>query len=60
MCKHQVKKLPFLIKYVSHRYKIQQMCEKGILDKGGVLMFIPDCCKDHNMTDNLLIIILIN
>ena len=32
MCKHAVKKLPFLIKYVPDRYKTQQRnCDKVIL-----------------------------
>ena len=57
MCKHAVKKLPFLIKCVSHRYKTQQMCDKVILVNGGMLIFVPDCCKDHKMTDNLLVIV---
>ena len=28
MCKHAVKKLPFLIKYVPDWYKTPQMCDK--------------------------------
>ena len=31
MCKNEVEKLPFLIKYVPDRYKTQQMCYKVIL-----------------------------
>ena len=49
MCKHAVKKLPFLIKYVPDRYKTQQMCDKVILENGGILMFFFDSCKDQSM-----------
>ena len=30
MCKHAVKKLPFLLRYIPDQYKTQQMCNKGI------------------------------
>ena len=30
MCKHAVKKLPFLIRYVPDEYKTQQLCDKAI------------------------------
>ena len=36
------------------------MCDKVILDNGGMIMFIPDFWKDHKMSDNLLIIILLH
>ena len=29
-CKHAVKKLPFLLRYIPVRYKTQQICEKAI------------------------------
>ena len=32
MCKHTVKKLPSVIRYVPDRYKTQQMCDKTILE----------------------------
>ena len=28
MCKHAVKKLPYLLRYVHDKYKTQQMCDK--------------------------------
>ena len=28
ICKHAVKKLPYLLRYVPDRYKTQQMCDK--------------------------------
>ena len=31
MCKHAVKKLPFVIRYVPNRYKTQQMSDKAIV-----------------------------
>ena len=32
MCKHAVKKLPFVIRYVPDQYKTQQMCDQAILE----------------------------
>ena len=37
LCKHAVKKLPFKIRYIPDQYKNQQMCDKAILENGGVL-----------------------
>ena len=37
MCKHTVKKLPFVIRHVPDQYKAQQMCDKAILENGGTL-----------------------
>ena len=34
MCKHAVKKLPLLIKYVPDQYKTWKMCDKTILKNG--------------------------
>ena len=45
MCKHAVKKLPFVIRYVPNRYKTQQMSDKAIAFSGGTLESIPDCYK---------------
>ena len=44
MCKHAVKKLPFV-----RRYKIQEMCNKAILENAETLMFVPDSYKIKNM-----------
>ena len=30
-CKYAVKKLPFVIKYVTDWYKTKEMCDKGIM-----------------------------
>ena len=32
MCKHLVKKLPFVRRYVLDRYKTQQMCDKTVAE----------------------------
>ena len=32
LCKHAVKKLPFLLRYVSDQYKFQQISDKVILE----------------------------
>ena len=33
MCKHVVKNLPYLLRYISDQYKTQQMCDKAVLEK---------------------------
>ena len=38
MCKHAVKKLPFVLRYVLHRHKTQQMSDKTILENGEALL----------------------
>ena len=35
MCKHAVKKLPFVIKYVPDCLKTKEMCDKVVLEHGG-------------------------
>ena len=42
MCKHAVKKLPFVIRYVPDQYKTQDMSDKAILENGGTLESVPD------------------
>ena len=42
MCKHAVKKLLYLLRYVPDQYKTQQMCDKAILENGGTLESVPD------------------
>ena len=37
MCKHAVKKLPFVITYVIDQCKTQQMCDQAILENYGTL-----------------------
>ena len=47
MCKHAVEKLPNLLRYVSNRYKTQQMCDKTILENSGTLNSVPDYFKNQ-------------
>ena len=46
MCKHAVKKLPYLLRYVPYQYKTQ-MCDKDILENGERLKSVPDCYKNQ-------------
>ena len=43
MCKYAVKKLPYL-----------QMCDKAILENGGTLKSLPDCCKYQEMCNEVV------
>ena len=52
MCKHAVKKLPYLLIYISDQYKTQQMCDKFILENGGTLKSFPDCYKNKEICNN--------
>ena len=49
MCKHAVKKLPFLTRYVSDHYKTPQMCYKAILENSGTSKSVFDCYKNPEM-----------
>ena len=40
VCKHAVKILPYLIRYVPDQYKNKQMCDKAILENGGTFSCI--------------------
>ena len=42
LCKHTVKKIPYLLRSVPDRYKTQEMSEKVILENGGTLKTVPD------------------
>ena len=53
ICKHVVKKLPFVIRYVSDQYNTQQMCDKAILENGGTES-VPDCYKNQQMCDKVV------
>ena len=56
MCKHAVKKLPFLIRYVPDQHETQQMCDKAILNNGRASKSVPDCYKINNCVLKLLTI----
>ena len=49
ICKHVVKKLPYLLRYVPDRYKTQKICDKAILANGGKLKSVPGCYKNQEM-----------
>ena len=46
MCKNTIKILSFTLKYVPDQYKTKEMCDKVIIDNGGMLGFTHDCYKD--------------
>ena len=45
MCKHEVKKSPFLIRYVLDQFNTQKMWDKAILEIGGTSESVPNCYK---------------
>ena len=51
VCKHAVKKLAFTIRYVSDRYKTQQICNEAIIENGGALESVPHQYKTQKMSD---------
>ena len=51
MCKHAVKTLRFVIRYVPDRYKTQKMGDKAFLKTGGTLESFPDQNKSQEMCD---------
>ena len=54
MCKHAVKKLPFVIRYVPDRHTTQQICDKAIFENGGTLKSAPDCYKNQEMCNEVV------
>ena len=48
MCKHAVKKSPYLLTYVPDQYKTQQMQEL-IIENHGTLKSVPDSSKNQEM-----------
>ena len=58
MCKHAIKRLPYLLRYVPGQYKTQQMCDKPILGNVGKLKSVPDYTKIKQCVMKLLIITL--
>ena len=49
MCKHAVKKLPYLLRYVLDRYKTQQMFKKAILENFETIRSVPGCYKNQEI-----------
>ena len=66
----QLKKLPYLLRFVPNQYKIQQICYKAILERGGALKSVlnqknqevcnkaddnhPECYKTQTMHDKVV------
>ena len=46
MCKHTVKKLPYLLRHVPNQCETQKMYDKAILENGGTLKSVPNCYKN--------------
>ena len=49
MCRHAVKKLPYLLRFLPDRYKTQQMFDKVVLENDETLKSVPDCNKNQEM-----------
>ena len=47
----QLKKLAFVIRYVPGQYKIEQMCNKAIIENDGTLKYISDWYKTQEICD---------
>ena len=45
MCKHAVKKLLFVVKYILDQCKALEMCNKAILENDGILKSVSDCMQ---------------
>ena len=60
MCKHVVKKLPFVTRYVPNQYKGQQMHDIIFLENGVMLKFVLNCYKNQKCVIKLLIIMLMH
>ena len=47
MYKHEVKNLPYLLRYVPDQYDFKQMCDKAILENENnkTLKYFPYCYK---------------
>ena len=62
MCKHVVRKLPFVTRYVPvpDQYKGQQMHDIIILENGVMLKFVLNCHNNQKCVIKLLIIMLMH
>ena len=49
ICKHAVRKLPYLFRYVPDQYKTQKICAKAVLENGGTLKSESDFCKNQEV-----------
>ena len=55
MCKHAVKKLFYPLRYAPDQYKTQQMCDKAVLEKGGILESVTDGYKNQECYNKCVI-----
>ena len=53
-CKYAVKKLLFVIRYVTNQYNTQKMCDKVILENGGAINFVADCYENEKMCNKAI------
>ena len=60
MCKHVIKKLPFVTRYVPNQFKGQQMHDIIFLENGVMLKFVLNCYKNQKCVIKLLIIMLMH
>ena len=51
MCKHVVKKLPFVIRSFPDQYKTQKMCDEAINTHLSTMEFVPDYYKTQEICD---------
>ena len=51
MCKHAVKKLFYVIRYVSDQHKTEQTCDKVIIENAGTSKSVCDCYKNQEMSN---------
>ena len=51
MCKYAVKKLSYLIRYVSDQHKTEQMCDKVIIENAGTQKSVCDCYKNQEISN---------
>ena len=56
----QLKKLPFVIRYVPNQHKTQQMWDKAILENGGNLGSVPVSTKFNRCVIMLVIVALMH
>ena len=41
----------YLLRYVLHHYKTQQICDQAILENTEIIKSVPDCYKNQQMCD---------
>ena len=41
--------IPYLLWYVPDKYRSQQICDKAIMENGGALKSVSNCCKNQEI-----------